>query len=68
MASLVVLGLVLIIVGACFGVFLRLSFAIRREDKVRGVFRFDPPSSSARVARGLVSTKGLVSISSSQGE
>jgi hypothetical protein len=55
MASLVVLGVVTIIVGACIGAFLKLSFAIRREDRLRGSLRLDASSSSAQTARTLVS-------------
>lgn len=58
MASLVVLGLVTIVAGACIGAFLRLSFAIRRDDRVRWALRFDPPSPSTRTARGLVGISG----------
>ena len=59
MASLVVLGLVLIVSGACLGAFLNLSLAIRREDKqLRGVFEFDPPTSSTKAARDLVGISG----------
>jgi hypothetical protein len=55
MASLVVLGVVTIIVGTCIGAFLKLSFAIRREDRRRGSLRSDAASNSARSARTLVS-------------
>ena len=55
MAGLVVLGVVTIIVGACIGAFLKLSAAIRREDRVRGSLRLDAPTISARTARTLVS-------------
>lgn len=58
MASLVVLGLVTIIAGVCIGAFLKLSFAIRSEDRVRGQLRFDPPSHSTRAARDLVGISG----------
>lgn len=58
MASLIVLGLVTIIAGACIGAFLKLSFAIRKEDRVRGTLRFDPPSPSTRAARDLVGISG----------
>lgn len=54
MASLVVVGLVTIIAGVCIGAFLKVSFAIRREDRVRYQLRFDPPTSSTRTARDLV--------------
>ncbi len=54
MASLVVLSLVAIVVGVCLGAFLKLSFAIRREDRLRGSLRLDAPSYSAKTARSLV--------------
>ncbi len=54
MASLVVLVLVAIVMGACVGAFLKLSFAIRREDRSRGSLRFDAPNQSAQAARSLV--------------
>ncbi len=59
MASLVFLVLITIIAGACLGAFLRLSFAIRNEDRrMRGQLQFDPPSASAKVARDLVGVSG----------
>jgi hypothetical protein len=54
MASLVVLVLITIAFGVCFGVFLKVSFAIRQEDRSRNSLRFDAPSRSARAARALV--------------
>ena len=54
MASLVVIGVVMIVVGMCIGAFLKLSFAIRREDKSRGSLRFEAADHSARTARTLV--------------
>jgi hypothetical protein len=54
MAGLVLLGIVTIIAGTCIGAFLRLSFAIRREDRTRGSLRLDAPSDSAQAARDLV--------------
>jgi hypothetical protein len=53
MAGLVLLAIVTIIAGACIGAFLKLSFAIRREDRRRSL-RFDAPSFSAQAARDLV--------------
>ena len=53
-ASLIVLGVVTIVVGICIGAFLKLSFAIRREDRSRGSLRFDAPDHSARAARTMV--------------
>jgi hypothetical protein len=54
MASLVVIGVVTVIVGTCIGAFLKLSFAIRREDRLRGSLRLDAPNHTARSARSLV--------------
>ena len=54
MATLVILGLITIVAGACIGAFVKLSFAIRREDRIRGSLRLDAPSSSAKTARDLV--------------
>jgi hypothetical protein len=54
MASLVVLVLITIAFGVCFGVFLKVSFAIRREDRARNSLRFDAPNLSAKAARALV--------------
>jgi hypothetical protein len=54
MAGFVVLGIVTIIMGACIGAFLKISFAIRREDRTRGSLRLDAQSYSAQAARELV--------------
>jgi hypothetical protein len=54
MAGFVVLGIVTIIMGACIGAFIKLSLAIRREDRTRGSLRFDAPTFSAQTARDLV--------------
>jgi hypothetical protein len=57
MAALVTLALVMILLGIAVGAFLKLSFAIRREDRLRGSLRFDAPDRSARAARSLVGIK-----------
>jgi hypothetical protein len=54
MATLVVLGLITIIASTCIGAFLKVSFAIRREDRTRGSLRLDAPSYSAQTARDLM--------------
>jgi hypothetical protein len=54
MASLAVLGVITIIVGACIGAFLKLSFAIRREDRLRGSLRLGASNPSAQTARTMV--------------
>lgn len=59
MAALFILGLVMIVMGACIGAFLMLSVAIRREDRARGSLRFDATTNSARFARELVGFKRL---------
>jgi hypothetical protein len=54
MAVFVVLGTVVIIMGACIGAYCKLCSAIRREDRIRGSLRLDAPSHSAQSARDLV--------------
>lgn len=54
MAGLVVITLVIIVMGACLGALLKISFAIRREDRSRGSLRLGAPSYSAQTARTLV--------------
>ena len=54
MAGFVVLGIVVVILGACVGAYLKLCAAIRREDRIRGSLRLDAPSHSAQSARDLV--------------
>jgi hypothetical protein len=54
MAGLVVLVLVTIIMGACVGAFLKISFTIQRDDRRRGSLRYDPTSHSLQAARDLV--------------
>ena len=54
MAALVLLGLVLIIAGACLGAFLKICFAIRREDQTKWSLRREAPSQAAQSARDLV--------------
>jgi Tfp pilus assembly protein PilX len=53
MASLIVITLIVIVVGGLLVAFLRMSFAIRKEDRA-GSLRFDAPSPSARMARNFV--------------
>lgn len=58
MASLVlVLVLIAIIAGACIGAFIKISLAIRREDRMR-TLRFDAPDRSAETARAVVGVNG----------
>ena len=54
MAALITLAVVAVLAGILIGAFLRISFAIRREDRARGSLRFDPPTHSTWAARTLV--------------
>jgi hypothetical protein len=55
MAGLVIVTLVIVVMGACLGAFLRISLAIRREDRSpQGALRFDAGNYSAQTARTLV--------------
>jgi hypothetical protein len=54
MAPLIPVALAAILAGGSLGVFLKLSFAIRREDRTRGSLRLDAPNRSAQSARALV--------------
>ena len=54
MAALIPLATAAILLGVVVGAFLRLSRAIRKEDRFRGSLRCDAPSWSARTARSLV--------------
>jgi hypothetical protein len=53
-ASVVVIVLTATAFGVLFGVFLRVSSAIKREDKAPGSLRLDAPNRSAQTARALV--------------
>jgi hypothetical protein len=53
MASLIVIAIVLTLAGIVFGAYIKVSFAIRREDRSRSL-RLDAPTQSARAARHLV--------------
>jgi hypothetical protein len=54
MLACLVLALVTLVAGICVGVFVKISVAIRREDRMKGSLRFDAPSYSAQTARDLV--------------
>jgi hypothetical protein len=58
MAVLITIALVTVLVGTVLGAFLKLSFAIRREDRSRGSLRSDASDSSAKAARSLVGLHG----------
>jgi hypothetical protein len=54
MATLITVAIPTILAGVGLGALLKLSFAIRREDRNRGSLRFDAPDRSAQSARALV--------------
>lgn len=55
MTALITIAIVItVLAGTLLGVFLRLSLAIRWEDRRRGALRFDAPDSRTRAARSLV--------------
>jgi hypothetical protein len=58
MASLVVLALSAIAFGVLVGGFLMVSFAISRDDRLRGSLRRDASSHSTRAARTLTGISG----------
>jgi hypothetical protein len=58
MASLIVITLVLTVAGILFGAYIKICFAIRREDRIKGSLRSDATSQSAQSARMLVGISG----------
>jgi hypothetical protein len=58
MASLIVITLVLTVAGTLFGAYIKICFAIRREDRIKGSLRSDATSQSAQSARMLVGISG----------
>lgn len=57
MAALIIIGVVVAVAGVVFGAYLKICFAIRREDRARSL-PFDAPSSTAQAARSLVGING----------
>jgi hypothetical protein len=53
-ASLILIAVVVAVAGVLFGAFLKICFAIRREDRTKWSLRRDPPSQAAQSARDLV--------------
>jgi hypothetical protein len=58
MAGLVIITLLLTVAGILFGAYVKICFAIRREDRIRGSLRSDATSPSAQSARSLVGVSG----------
>lgn len=53
-ASLILIALIVAVAGVLFGAFLKICFAIRREDRTKWSLRRDAPSQAAQSARDLV--------------
>ena len=53
-AALITIAIIVGIAGIVFGAYLRICFAIRREDRTKGSLRRDAPNQSAQSARALV--------------
>jgi hypothetical protein len=54
MAALIIISIVGAAAGVVLGAYLRICFAIRREDRTKGSLRLNAPDQSARSARNLV--------------
>jgi hypothetical protein len=57
MAALITLAIAAGLFGVTFGAYIKICFAIRREDRA-GSLHFDAPDTSARAARTLVGING----------
>jgi len=58
MASLIVITIVVTVAGVMFGAYLRICFAIRREDRLKWSLRSGPPTPGGQAARALVGIRG----------
>lgn len=58
MATLITLVLIAIGFGVACGAFLKISFAIRKDDHALGSLRSEAPTRSAQAARDLVGISG----------
>ena len=54
MAALITISIIVAMAGVVFGAYLKICFAIRREDRKRGALRLDAPNRSARRSRDFV--------------
>jgi hypothetical protein len=53
-ASLILIAVVVAVAGVLFGAFLKICFAIRRDDRTKWSLRRDAPDQAAQSARDLV--------------
>jgi hypothetical protein len=54
MAALITIAVVVAAAGVVCGAYLKICFAIRRDDRTRGSLRLNAPNQSAQSARTLV--------------
>lgn len=54
MAALITIAIVVAVAGIAFGAYLKVCFAIRRDDRRKWGLRRDAPNKSAQSARDLV--------------
>lgn len=55
MATLITVAIIMtVLAGIVLGAFLKLSLAIRSEDRSKWSLRFDAPTASTRAARSLI--------------
>jgi hypothetical protein len=58
MAALIIIAIVVAVAAVAFGAYIRICFAIRREDRTKWSLRHEATSQSARSARSLVGMTG----------
>jgi hypothetical protein len=54
MAALITIAIVVTVAGIVFGAYIKICFAMRRDDRTRWSLRRDAPNRSAQSARTLV--------------
>jgi hypothetical protein len=54
MAALITIATVGALAGVALGAYLKICFAIRQDDRIKGSLRLDAPNQSAQRARTLV--------------
>jgi hypothetical protein len=58
MAALITITIVVAVAGVLFGAYLKICFAIRRDDRTKWSLRRDAPNHSAQSARDFVGISG----------
>jgi hypothetical protein len=54
MAALIIIAIVVAVAGIALGAYLKICFAIRRDDRTKWALRRDAPNKSSQSARALV--------------